>query len=227
MRIETFGGLRARVTGGSDREGAGDGPVVVLLHGFGAPGDDLVPLWRVLDVPDDVRFVFPEAPIALPFGGRAWWPIDMTRLERFLERGQAAMPAGEVPPGLAPARLQVAALVDEAAERLGARSVTIGGFSQGAMLACDVALHTTRPLSSLVLFSGTLIAEREWAPHVAGRAGLRVLQSHGSADPLLAIAGAAQLRDLLRGGGLAVEWIEFRGGHEIPQQALERLREYV
>ena len=87
MREAIFGGLRVRITGGSDREGGrkGEGPTVVLLHGFGAPGDDLVPLWRVLDVPREVRFVFPAAPLPLDMGygdARAWWLIDMERIER-------------------------------------------------------------------------------------------------------------------------------------------------
>jgi phospholipase/carboxylesterase len=80
MREETIAGLHVRITGGDDREGGGDGPLVVLLHGFGAPGDDLVGLWRQLQVPRETRFVFPEATLALDaalFGtGRAWWMID-------------------------------------------------------------------------------------------------------------------------------------------------------
>ena len=44
MRIAQFGGLTVRLTGGTDGKGGGNGPIVVLLHGFGAPGDDLVPL---------------------------------------------------------------------------------------------------------------------------------------------------------------------------------------
>ena len=37
MREERFGGITVRLTGGDDREGGGDGPLVVLMHGFGAP----------------------------------------------------------------------------------------------------------------------------------------------------------------------------------------------
>ena len=48
MRTTTLGQLTVHLTGGTDREGGGDGPLVVLLHGFGAPGTDLVPLWREL-----------------------------------------------------------------------------------------------------------------------------------------------------------------------------------
>ncbi|MBW2687113.1 MAG: hypothetical protein JRE19_14540, partial [Deltaproteobacteria bacterium] len=62
MREERFAGITVRLTGGEDREGGGDGPLVVLMHGFGAPGTDLVGLWRVLGVPSSIRFAFPEAP---------------------------------------------------------------------------------------------------------------------------------------------------------------------
>ncbi|MGH7282639.1 MAG: hypothetical protein ACRELY_14020, partial [Polyangiaceae bacterium] len=65
MKQRDFGGLRAILAGGTDREGGGDGSVLVLMHGFGAPGDDLVSLWRVIDAPRGTRFIFPEAPIAL------------------------------------------------------------------------------------------------------------------------------------------------------------------
>ena len=41
MREALLGGLKTRLTGGSDGQCGGEGPLVVLLHGFGAPGDDL------------------------------------------------------------------------------------------------------------------------------------------------------------------------------------------
>ena len=63
MRMERWADLQVRIAGGNDRDGGGSGPVVVLMHGYGAPGDDLVALQRVLTVPRDVRFVFPEAPL--------------------------------------------------------------------------------------------------------------------------------------------------------------------
>jgi phospholipase/carboxylesterase len=91
------------------------------------------------------------------------------------------------------------------------------------MLACDVALHTGKPLTGLILLSGTLLALDEWTPLVRKRKGLRVFQSHGSADPLLPSFMAEQLRDLLKQGGLPVEWVGFRGGHEIPGMVLDKL----
>ena len=196
---------------------------VVLLHGFGAPGDDLVALAEVIDAP--ARFVFPEAPIEL--GGlygdsRAWWMLDLARLEEDLRRGTPSDRRDEVPPGLPVAREQVGRLLDQLAARYAASPdrLVLGGFSQGAMVALDVALHRDPPPAGLILMSGTLVAEAEWTPRMPALRGVPVLMSHGRADMLLPYAAAELLRDRLRGAGAAVEWHEFVGGHEIPSIVL-------
>lgn len=230
MKRVTLGGLECVVTGGTDRAGGGAGPAVVLLHGFGAPGDDLVSLHRVLDVPREVRFVFPAAPIALDMMGvdsRAWWMIDMVRLQRAMETGELRDLTRDVPEGMAPARTLVTALLDEVDERMRPSHVVLGGFSQGAMLSTDVALRTTRPLAGLVLLSGTLLAESEWLPLMPARHGLPVLQSHGTADPLLPFGLAERLSAELRKAGLDATFLAFRGGHEIPPPVLEELGAFL
>ena len=232
MRQERLGGLQVRIFGGSDGKGGGDGPVVILLHGFGAPGDDLVSLWQVLDAPRGTRFVFPEGPLSLSLGfgeSRAWWMIDMERLNRDIAAGRLRDLSRDVPKGLAEARRRLIALLDDVERRLGANpnKTILGGFSQGAMLSCDVALRTERPLAALVLMSGTLLAKEEWVPLMPKRKGLRVLQSHGSADPLLPFSLAEQLRELLSQAGLAVEWVSFRGGHEIPEIVVKQLGAFI
>lgn len=226
MNVEQLGGLKVRLTGGADGRGGGAGPVVVLLHGWGAPGDDLVPLAQEIDAPRGTRFVFPEAPLSFQMGfgeSRGWWMLDIEKRQREIAAGRARDLSREVPKGLAEARAKVIALLDELEHRAGARQVVLGGFSQGAMLACDVALHTGKPLAGLVLLSGTLLAADEWTTLAPKRKGLRVFQSHGSSDPLLPSFMAEQLRDLLKQGGLSVEWVSFRGGHEIPGLVLDKL----
>jgi phospholipase/carboxylesterase len=233
MRTETFGGLRTRVMGGTDGKGGGDGPVVVLLHGFGAPGEDLVPFGSALGLPRDVRFLFPAAPLSLDdqgmFGGRAWWHIDMERLQLAIMTGQLRDLSGEVPEGMPAARERVLALLDEVERTLGAapERTILGGFSQGAMLACDVALRAERQLAGLVLLSGTLLCEHEWRPLMPRRRGLRVFQSHGAVDPLLPFALAERLRDALVEAGVDLDWVAFRGGHEIPPAVLARLQTFL
>jgi phospholipase/carboxylesterase len=230
MRSLTLGGLDALLTGGTDRQGGGSGPIVVMCHGYGAPGDDLVGLWESIDAPPDTRFLFPAAPLTVGSGfyeGRAWWPIDMARLEYAVQRGELHDLAREVPAGLAAARDELTRFLDAVDRELSPPRVVLGGFSQGAMLSCDVALRTERPLAGLALLSGTLLAEEEWAPRMPKRRSLPVFQSHGTDDPLLPFAVAERLRDMLREAGLEVTWVPFRGGHGIAPGVLARLGTFL
>ena len=220
-----------RLAGGEDREGGGSGPLVVLLHGFGAPGDDLVPLFRQLDVPRHVRFAFPEAPIDLAealgpayAGGRAWWLIDPSWLAPE-NQGKLAERAKQIPEGLEDARTTVKAVLDGLGA-VPARTI-LGGFSQGAMLTTDVALRAEQPFAGLALMSGSIVASDEWQPGFARLKGVPVMQSHGKADPLLPFATAERLRDLMKAGGADVRWVEFAGGHTISVGTLDALAKLV
>ncbi len=224
MPLARFGGLDAHLVG----DPATDGPVVILLHGFGAPGDDLVALARAMRLPPGTRFVFPEAPLDMGFG-RAWWMIDP---EMFMNPRRSRI--NEVPAGLHEARDKVSAVLGDVDKAMRPTKIVLGGFSQGAMVSLDVALHTAPSapgqggrLAGLVLLSGTLIAADEWDPLMPNRAGLPVFMSHGTQDPLLPYAAADELRARLVGAGLEVDWHSFRGGHEIPMQILANLTAFL
>ena len=235
MRRVRVAELDVVLGGGPDREGGGTGPLLLLMHGYGAPAEDLVPLARQLSVAKEVRFAFPAAPLVLETGlppevsGRAWWPIDMVELQRAVMRGDTATLTGRVPQGLSEARGHVLAVLD-ALERdhgVSPDKLVLGGFSQGAMLATDVTLHAERPPAALAILSGSLIAKSEWLPLMKARAGLPVLQSHGRADPVLSYEIAEMLRQELTHAGLAVEFVAFNGGHGIPNGAVEALGRLV
>lgn len=232
MRQELLGGLKTRLTGGTDGKGGGTGPVVILLHGFGAPGDDLVPLADVLDVPAGTRWMFPEGTLSLNMGfgdSRAWWMIDMDRLEADRAAGRVRDLSNEVPKGLAQAREALEAFLNQLPRVMTVdyKKTVIGGFSQGAMLTCDLVMRTAFPFAGLVQLSGSLLARQDWRPSVGKRAGLPVFQSHGTQDPILPYVMAERLRDELTRTGLPVEWHQFRGGHQIPEPVLRRLSSFL
>jgi phospholipase/carboxylesterase len=212
-------------------EGSGEPSLaVVLCHGYGAPGDDLVPLGAELfrlrpALAGKVRFVFPEAPLA------AWWPIPMEYLVSVQSGDREGMNRmrHEAPEGLTRARRLLIGLVEELARltQLPFSQIVLGGFSQGAMLATEVALKLEESPAGLVVFSGTLVNEKDWAQRAPARKGLGVLQFHGRQDPLLPFDNAVALRDLLVNAGLPVDFHPFQGGHTLPPDGLERLGDFL
>jgi phospholipase/carboxylesterase len=232
MREDLLGGLKVRLVGGSDGRGGGDGPVVLLLHGFGAPGDDLVPLADVIEVPRGTRWLFPEAPLSLNMGfgdSRAWWIIDFARIQEDRAAGRIRDLSVEIPQGLALARERFLEFLKELPRQfqIDYKKTVIGGFSQGAMLTCDAVLHTDYPFAGLVQLSCNLLAQSVWGPLMPTRKGLPVFQSHGTLDDILPHIGAERLCEALTQSGLAVERHSFRGGHEIPEPVLQRLTGFI
>lgn len=221
-------GLTTRIVGPPDAK-----TTVVLLHGFGAPGDDLVALAQFLGprVPG-TRFVFPAAPLEL--GGlygdsRAWWLLDLEKLEADMRSGAVRDRRGEVPDGLAEVRAKLIAMLDQLQTlySVGDDALVLGGFSQGAMLSLDVALHREKPVAGLVLMSGTLIAEQAWTPRMSAVSGMPIVMSHGKHDALLPYSIAEILRDKLIAAGAKVDFHLFLGGHEIPAPVLAAIGDWL
>lgn len=228
----TLGGINCQIV---DALPAGRSPeiVVVLCHGFGAPATDLVPCGPELvhlnpELADRVRFIFPAAPVTLDDqgipGGRAWWPMDLERLQAAIQRGGLREMRNQHPEQLPAAREKLTALIDEVRgeTNLPMSRFVLGGFSQGSMVSTDVALRLDEAPGALVIWSGTLLCEDAWQALTSNVRGLPVLQSHGRQDQILPFENALCLRDLLTAAGADVEFLEFSGGHTIAPRVLDR-----
>jgi len=206
-----------------------------LCHGFGAPGDDLVPLaqqylLRHPSLQNKVRFVFPEAPLSLEAvgmpGSRAWWMIDMEALNRAMMTGEFRDLEDSCPEGMEEAREQFINVIDTLLKEyhLSYKNLVLGGFSQGAMLSVDSLLHLPETPAGMCLFSGTLLNKNKWKGLLAKHKGLKVVQSHGRQDPILPFHLADTLKTIMEDSELNVTFIPFEGAHQIPENAL---RAYV
>ncbi|WP_145351827.1 alpha/beta hydrolase [Roseimaritima multifibrata] len=201
---------------------------VVVCHGYGAPGEDLVPLgaqWVDLlgEDAERCRFVFPAAPFDLADLGmpmaRAWWPLNMQRLMDAMDAEQFDELHQHEPAGLDVARKALSETIEALVKTLDGPnpSLILGGFSQGAMLAMDTALRgIDKPPAVLMQMSGTLICQPIWEPLLSTRlANTKVLQSHGTSDPILPYSSAEALYQLLKNAELDVRFMSFAGPHTI------------
>lgn len=194
---------------------------VVWLHGYTMRPDEMIPSARVLST--HAEFWLPGGPIPVEGGGRSWWSIDVEARARALALGARDLAAFD-PPGRDEARTRVASLIEHVRALHPHRPIVLAGFSQGAMLACDVTLHAPDTVAALALFSGSRIAIHRWTALGARLARLRVLVSHGRSDDALAFGAGERLRDFLVEADAHVDWLPFEGGHIIPAGAWRRFR---
>lgn len=208
--------------------------VIVLCHGFGAPGTDLVPLTDEILAsaeidPGRVLFVYPAAPMTLEafggFEGRAWWMINMQALAEMSGTRDFSKLRESVPPGIIEAREMLRESLEELFQRTGSGfgNLVLGGFSQGAMLTTDTVLHSDENPLCLIQMSGTLICEHQWREKIDHHAGLQVLQSHGTVDPVLPFQAAEWLKQLFVDHGCKVDFLPFHGVHTIPMEMIDRI----
>lgn len=161
--------------------------LVVLLHGLGADGADLIdlgPYWA--GATSQAAFVAPHAPtpyIEAGFG-RQWFPRTGTQDQRL-----AAVDAS---------RTWLDRFIDAELERLGVADYALMGFSQGAMMALHTGLRRAVAPRAILAFSGALLAPERSAEWIARPP---VLIVHGEADEVVPVERSrAAERDLAAAG---------------------------
>ena len=187
--------------------------LVILLHGLGADGNDLIglaPYWARL-LPD-AEFLSPNAPFpcdTAPYGYQ-WFSSQDRSPEAVLGGVRAAAPILD-------------AFIDEALEErgLGSRELALAGFSQGTMMSLFVGLRRAEPVAGIVGFSGRLLAPELLASELRSRPP--VLLVHGTEDPLVPYSSLATAETMLKAAGVPVETVTSVGiGHSIDDQGLRR-----
>jgi phospholipase/carboxylesterase len=211
---------------------------LVLCHGFGAPGTDLVPIANALlqlipAAAEGWQLLFPAAPVSLAsegYGdGRAWWALNIQKMQQRFAQLKFEEVLRESPPGIDVARAALREAVDAWHTETGLSwdRTILGGFSQGAMISVDLAVDLDRHPAGLVLWSGCPINATVWQQKAPRLSGLRVFQSHGTEDVVLPYLAGRLLTQLLSNSGLAVEFHEFSGGHQIPFPVLQELPAFL
>lgn len=192
-RQAPWGGLRVV------QRGPENAPLTfVLLHGFGARGDDLVSLADELLTRTPCRFVVPEAPLPMVPEGRAWYAI------------RAADEAAQI----ARARAAITGVINTVVGAGVARSrIVVGGFSQGGIMSIEAAL-VTPGLAGIAVLSGRSLPHAAADYHELSR--LRVFASHGRQDSRIAIAQGEAFMEQASAAGAAVDRVIFDGDHAIP-----------
>ena len=183
----------------------------IVLHGLG----DSLEGWRwfpeAMNLPD-LNWLLVNAPDEY-YGGYSWFDYP-----------------GNAAPGVQRSRKLLFALLDDCrAKGFPAEAITLGGFSQGCLMAIETGLRYPHRLAGIVGISGWVFEIenliRDLTP--AARAQ-RLIVTHGEFDPLLPIAEVREQIHRLQTAGLNVAWHEFPKEHSIYGPAeLRVLRDFV
>lgn len=185
--------------------------VVVLCHGIGTDGADLIPIAQMLrSVLPDTAFAAPHAPqrFSLAPEGRQWFEFFDRSVEEIEQGARAASRA-------------LAAFFAEECARYGlpAAAGVLGGFSQGAMMALYTGLRMADPPGAIAAFSGALPGTAATVGEI--RARPVVLLVHGEQDEIVPAQRSREAEIILRRLGIPVHAI-YRPelGHGIDDEGL-------
>jgi phospholipase/carboxylesterase len=183
--------------------------LLILHHGRGTDEHDLISLADVFDPDRRLHVVTPRAPLTLPgWPGYHWYRVPRV--------GHPDPESFQTSFG------RLAALHDRLWEETGIPPdrTMLGGFSMGCVMSYALGLGPGRPVPAGILaFSGFIPTVEGWEPDLGPREGLPVFISHGETDPVIGIEFARQARQVLQDSGLAVEYHEYWGGHQIEPDA--------
>ena len=187
--------------------------LVILLHGYGADGNDLIGLAEPVSeyLPDTV-FRAPDAPdpCRVNPAGRQWFPIPQIDASP-----EEAMRTGYLRAAEALDRHLPEAMAEEGVEP--GRTCLLG-FSQGTMMALSVGPRRAPALAGIVGFSGRLID-----PDALMLAESRppVLLAHGDRDEVVPLDAMTEARTALEQAGFPVSTFVMTGmGHGIAPDGL-------
>lgn len=192
--------------------------LVVLLHGYGADGNDLIGLAGAFaEAAPEAAFVSPHAPdrcAAAPFG-RQWydvWTTDPAERLAAVRRAAAILDR----------------FLDDRLARLGLSEdgLVLVGFSQGTMMSLFAAPRRARAAAGIVGYSGRIEAPGLLRDEIRSRPP--VVLVHGDADELLAVSEMERAAAALRGCGVETETHVRPGlGHGIDEEGLRIGREFI
>ena len=171
--------------------------LVVLLHGYGASGDDLIGLadaWQ--EVLQETVFSAPHAPERLPYpgyGGYQWFPLT------FRDPGEAWRGVCAASPALD--RFLEAEL---ARYRLEQHRLALVGFSQGTMMALHVGLRRSTAPAAIIGYSGIVAGPEHLERDIKARPPVQLM--HGEQDPVIPLEALHITREALATIGIPVEW---------------------
>ncbi len=189
--------------------------LIMLLHGWGADGEDLANLAHPISLRfPGAAFFVPNGPAPCKMNpeAREWFDID--------DRVNGPIIAA---PFIDNALLDALDTLN-----LSASAVALAGFSQGGMMSLHCGLRQTPAPAAIISFSGTLLLHEDLVENGNSAQYSPVLLVHGTKDEVVPFQFQALSRDILQARSIEVETVDCIGlGHGINPDGLSAAIEFL
>lgn len=199
--------------------------VIIWLHGLGDSGHGFAPIVPELRLPDElgIRFVFPHAPVrpVTINGGmqmNAWYDIKTMDLENRADETGV----------LESAALCEQLLEDEISRGVPADKIILAGFSQGGVIALQVATRLEKSLAGVMAMSTYMCKpEKLAAEKTAANLNTPIFMAHGTMDEVVPTSAGTTARDTLLDNGYKVDWHDYPMGHTLCLEQVQAITAFI
>ncbi|HEU4838345.1 MAG TPA: dienelactone hydrolase family protein [Micavibrio sp.] len=202
----------------SPKSGSKPASMVILLHGLGANGMDLIGLARYWEsaLPDTI-FISPDAPFPCDMApvGHQWFSLQNWSVETMTEGVETAAPI-------------LNDFINKMLEQYGIpdEKLALVGFSQGTMMSLYAGPRRAKRIAGILGYSGALLGGEELSGAEIHKVPVRLI--HGDVDFVVPIEAYRAAKAALESAGFEVSGGVTRGlSHGIDEEGIESGEEFL
>ncbi|MFB0909644.1 MAG: alpha/beta hydrolase-fold protein [Flavobacterium sp.] len=193
-------------------------PLLLLLHGYGSNAEDLFSFAN--ELPDEYYVIAAQAPYDLQYGSYAWYAINFDADQNKFSDNEQAKSSRDL----------IAGFIDELIRNysIDAKTVSLLGFSQGAILSYAIALSHPEKINKVIALSGYLneeIIKENYRNNDFSK--LNIFASHGVVDQVIPVTWARKTTPFLNTLEIESTYKEYPIGHGISPQIFADFKNWL
>lgn len=196
---------------------------IIWLHGLGADGEDFVEVAEMINLPVDMRYIFPHAPknpvtINGGFVMRSWY--DIADVDIAAKQDAAGIHASQ--------KELEKFIAQETARGVSAENIFLAGFSQGGAVALHTGLRHPGRLGGILALS-TYLPLADTLSKEASLSAIKtpIFFAHGRHDPVVPFALGKLSADKLQQHGFQVDWHEYAMPHSVNAEEIGDIERWL
>tara|TARA_Y100001970_G_scaffold133942_1_gene164999 strand:+ start:388 stop:1041 length:654 start_codon:yes stop_codon:yes gene_type:complete len=191
---------------------------VILCHGYGGDGKDISLLanyWK--NYLPDTLFVCPDAPekCSVSPTGFQWFDLMDQSSDQILAKSLVA-------------EMKLNKLIDEvkSINRLSAKQIALGGFSQGCMLSLQTAIKRKDEIKCVIGYSGKIIDTKHLGENINSKP--KIFLMHGDMDEIVPVSFLLEAKEFFHSKGYTIKTKIFQNcEHRIPSEGSSLGLEFI